>query len=85
MMRDSEQKIEFLLSTVHRAVIMCQERNKGKGGGGDISGLVTNSILICSNFTLKDQCNKVYLQTQSRLTSLVVDIVLGPRRLVSYT
>ena len=47
MMRDSEQKIEFLLSTVHRAVIMCQERNKGKGGGGDISGLVTNSILIC--------------------------------------
>merc|ERR1719414_933138 len=44
MMNNSSQKIEFLMSTIHRAVVMCQSRQKAKkekaDSGGDILNLV---------------------------------------------
>ena len=50
-------------------------------------GLVTNSIIFCWLFKIKDQCRKSAFSTntQSRLASIVVDGVLGPLRLTRHT
>ena len=39
-----------------------QEPPKKSKKSDPSSGLVTNSILFCSPFTIKDYCKKVYLQ-----------------------
>ena len=50
-------------------------------------GLVTNSILFCWLFKIKDRCKKSAYSTnaQSRFASVVVDGILGPSRLERHT
>ena len=54
-----------------------------------VSGLLTNSILFCWLFTIKDhsveKCGVYFTNTQSRFASIVLNFVLGPLRQVSGT